>query len=175
MSTRRLPLFAVLGFGAVGIFGAHSHAAAQTNAQSLGVSVVFQGYDFDNALGVDGAQLLMIPIAYRLPAGGEVLGGALRRLGGGPRPTGRPGLRPERSGRHAATLQLHGLALGHPHAGREPAYRQRHPRLRGGRSGVRVVLRHPGLPGVELGAREGMSRPGSRRRTGSAAGAWVWA
>ena len=69
MSTRRLSLFAVLGFGAAGIFGAHSHAAAQTNPQSLGVSVVFQGYDFDEALGVDGAQLLLIPIAYRLPAG----------------------------------------------------------------------------------------------------------
>ncbi len=70
MSTRHL-LVALLVFGAVGTFGAHVHAAAQTNPQSLGVSAVFQGYDFDNDLGVDGAQLLMIPIAYRLPAGNK--------------------------------------------------------------------------------------------------------
>ena len=69
MSTRHLSLFAVLGLGAAGIFGAHAHAAAQTNAQSLGVSAVYQGYDFDDALGIDAAQLLMIPIAYRLPGG----------------------------------------------------------------------------------------------------------
>ena len=69
MSTRHFSLFAILVFGAVGSFGAHTHAAAQTNVQSLGVSAVYQGYDFDDDLGVDAAQLLMIPIAYRLPAG----------------------------------------------------------------------------------------------------------
>ncbi|MCH7565829.1 MAG: hypothetical protein IH968_18625 [Gemmatimonadetes bacterium] len=38
---------------------------AQQAQQSLGVSVNFQGLSFDEALGVDVANLLLIPIAYR--------------------------------------------------------------------------------------------------------------
>ena len=69
MRTRRHSLLTLLAFGAVGAFGMEQHVAAQANAQSIGVSAIFQGYDFDNSLGVDGAQLLMTPIAYRLPIG----------------------------------------------------------------------------------------------------------
>ena len=64
---RRTP-FPVLVLTALCALLAYDGAAAQSS-QSLGVSAVFQGYDFDDALGVDAAQLLMIPIAYRLPVG----------------------------------------------------------------------------------------------------------
>ena len=38
---------------------------AQDVQQSLGISVNFQGLSFDEALGVEVANLLLIPIAYR--------------------------------------------------------------------------------------------------------------
>lgn len=69
MNIPRHSLIAAVAFGALVAPGAYSPIAAQANSQSLGVSAVFQGYDFDNALGIDAAQLVMIPVAYRLPAG----------------------------------------------------------------------------------------------------------
>lgn len=55
------------------LYGGLALAAAMLTAgpleaqvdQSLGVSVSFQGLSFDNALGIDVANLLIIPIAYR--------------------------------------------------------------------------------------------------------------
>lgn len=44
-----------------------SSPAQVTDRQSLGVGAHFQGYAFDDALGVDVANLLLIPVAYRLP------------------------------------------------------------------------------------------------------------
>ena len=67
MRTLRRSRFAVLVCSALFAFGARSFLGAQTNPQSLGVSAIFQGYDFDNALGVDGAQLLMIPVSVSAP------------------------------------------------------------------------------------------------------------
>ena len=89
----------------------------------------------------------------RLPAARwrAILGRTLLRLGRGSCPTGRPGLRSQGSGGHTTALQLQGLALGHPFGERELAHRQRHSQLGRGRGGVRAVLRHPGLPGIELG------------------------
>ncbi len=49
---------------AVGILSAGT-LEAQGVQQSLGVSVSFQGLSFDNALGIDVANLLLVPIAYR--------------------------------------------------------------------------------------------------------------
>ncbi|RMH16575.1 MAG: hypothetical protein D6701_08720 [Gemmatimonadetes bacterium] len=44
-------------------------AGAQQVDRSLGVGFVFQGYSFDQSLGVDAANLFMIPVAYRQPLG----------------------------------------------------------------------------------------------------------
>ena len=42
---------------------------AQDSSPSLGVGVHFQGYSFDDALGADVANLLLFPVAARLPVG----------------------------------------------------------------------------------------------------------
>ena len=57
---RRLGMLGV----AIATFAAGQLSAQQTQ-HSLGVSVNFQGYSFDDALGLDVANLLMIPVAYR--------------------------------------------------------------------------------------------------------------
>ena len=69
MMTRRLSLTTALLLSVMGSLVAPSPAAAQANARSLGISGVFQGYDFDDGLGVDAAQLVMIPVALRVPVG----------------------------------------------------------------------------------------------------------
>lgn len=59
----RAKLYGVLALGAA-ILGTGS-VEAQGVQQTLGVSVNFQGLSFDDALGIDVANLLLIPIAYR--------------------------------------------------------------------------------------------------------------
>ncbi|MBI4539231.1 MAG: hypothetical protein HY704_06970 [Gemmatimonadetes bacterium] len=44
-------------------------AALAQDGQSLGVGVHFQGIQFDRALGADVANLILVPLAYRLPLG----------------------------------------------------------------------------------------------------------
>jgi hypothetical protein len=42
---------------------------AQQNRHSVGVGIQFQGYTFNEALGADVANLLLVPVAYRFPLG----------------------------------------------------------------------------------------------------------
>ena len=151
MNIPRHSLIAAVAFGALVAPGAYSPIAAQANSQSLGVSAVFQGYDFDNALGIDAAQLVMIPVAYRLPAGERFSAELSSAWAEG---------RVQRDGQVSVLkglvdTRLHFSYKASPWAilygERELAHRQRHSQLGRGRGGVRAVLRHPGLPGIELG------------------------
>jgi hypothetical protein len=47
-------------------------ATAQLNAATFGTGVHFQGYDFDDALGVKAANLLLVPFASQLPIGSRI-------------------------------------------------------------------------------------------------------
>ncbi len=69
MRTRFFTRMGTLALTVLCVVGTSSDALAQGNAQSVGVSFFFQGYDFDDDLGADVVNLLLIPIAYRLPIG----------------------------------------------------------------------------------------------------------
>lgn len=55
--------------GALALLLAAAPQAAAQAEQSLGVGVHFQGIAFDKALGLEAANLVLTPVAYRLPLG----------------------------------------------------------------------------------------------------------
>lgn len=69
MTTRFSERICTLALTILCLAGTSGDAFAQGNTQSVGVSFLFQGYDFNDDLGADVVNLLLIPIAYRLPIG----------------------------------------------------------------------------------------------------------
>ncbi len=61
-----------LSIAALALLGAVSPAAAQRGSPAFGTGVHFQGYNFDDGLGVSGANLLMVPFAAQTPIGSRI-------------------------------------------------------------------------------------------------------